>query len=940
MSATISINGVTLATGAVVPIAVTTFARGDIPSFRFFQRGGPLSGFSNYDNKTVTLTQGATLIFSGDTTSHVDRFDSTFGWVREWNAMGLANRALRVPVTDSNTLTDTAAYNLRPEDGASYLASRAGRTVGQIVADVLTMLVNAAALDGKGIGNYTGMPGAPTLPAATLADLAAMTIIPPQRVYVSGERILQAIEGAVQQFYPNHFLHVEPGGDIRFLDPRSWPADVTLELDGSDPRVPKPTFTRDWNTCYQRVVIRGDTQVKGVTFSLVPWAGSTATDGGATEDFGHDGLTNAQAKAAFTAADWNEPGQSNGQATATATIGSGAVTAISVGNQGYSYASAPSISITGGGGTGATATANLTSGKVTSITVNTGGSGYTTAPTVTLTSPAVGQSVVGSCVMSTTVTLVITPSDAKVQWPANYWDQTATGHQGNVVLLSDTIPGITSRHAARIVANTALSPGGTCTLTIDIPTPDLSFTGFQIFGTGGGAGVVYRRYAIVAPYGAAIQQMFPYEVPYRMGDTLAMTLVSTPQASVFYSTSGNPPYQTSAVGIAAIDPDAGTVTLAKPSALVFSPNGTTLVPVNDVQFFLPIATGGLEVVYPADVAGVPQYAGTSHTAEGLEETKYVACREWRDGSNTAVMQAWAQELHGAMSDTIIEGEVSYLGLLASVLLPGHAVNLPGNGYTTGWESVDLPIQRVTLEYQSGRSPVSYTTSLSLSNRRVPFNGEALLRPGQTGLSVGLPEGAAGFGGGSDNAMAYAMAGEAMAAGPNFQLGTGNQTSLGDSGFTMNDIAAAGRDTGGGIRDAATNPNRRIAARNDSDVGNTSLRSPKNEAERERIANLGNNAAGVDSRIANLGASRPKAVDPAEEARIANLGVNAAGTSDQIKNLGAPKPKTTDPAEEARIANLGNNAAGTTDRIKNLGVNKKPADPDEEERIRKLGLGED
>lgn len=774
MSAVIEVNAVTLSLGDVIPLTVTPFARGDVPSFRFLQRGGPLDGFSSFDNKTVTLTQDSVLIFSGDTVSHVDRFDPTFGWVREWSCLGLANRASRVPVTDSNTLTDTCAFNLKPEDGSAYLPARAGRTVGEIVTEVLTMLVNAAALDVKGIGGYTGMPGTPALAAATVADLATMTIIPPQRVIVSGERILQAIEGVVQQYYPNHWLHVEPDGTIRFLDPRSWPVDITLELDGSDPRVPKPTFTRDWNTCYQRVVIRGDTQVKGFTFSLLPWAGSSGTDGGATEEFAHDGLTNAQAKAAFTAADWNSPGQSWGQATATATLGSGAVASISVGNQGYGYSGAPAVAITGGGGTGATATATLTGDKVTSIAVGAGGSGYTTTPTVTLTAPGVGQSVVGSCTMPDTITVTITPTDPTVQWPSNYWDQTSSGHQATVLLLSDTISGITNRHEARVISNTSLSPGGTCDLVIDIPTPDVSFTGFQLFGTGAGNGIVYRRYGIVAPYGAAIQKMFPYERPYRRGDELAQTLVSTPQASVFYSSSGNPPYQSSAVGIASIDPDAGTVTLAKPSALVFSPNGTTVVPPTDVQFFLPIATGGLSVTYPPDIAGVPQYGGTSHTLEGLEETKYVACREWRDGTGSAVMEEWAEELFGAMSDTIIEGEVAYLGKLDDVLLPGHAVNLPGNGYTTGWEAVDLPIQRVTLEYHSDRSAVSYTTNMSLSNRRVPFAGEQLLRPAQAGLQVGLPEGVsqANF---SDNAEAYQRAGEA-AGKSGFQLGTGNATS--------------------------------------------------------------------------------------------------------------------------------------------------------------------
>ena len=46
---------------------------------------------------------------------------------------------------------------------------------------------------------------------------------------------------------------------------------------------------------------------------------------------------------------------------------------------------APTVSFTGGEGTGAAATANVTNGTVSSITMTAAGSGYTSAPTVTIT---------------------------------------------------------------------------------------------------------------------------------------------------------------------------------------------------------------------------------------------------------------------------------------------------------------------------------------------------------------------------------------------------------------------------------------------------------------------------------------------------------------------------------------------------------------------------
>ncbi len=61
-----------------------------------------------------------------------------------------------------------------------------------------------------------------------------------------------------------------------------------------------------------------------------------------------------------------------------------AVTSIQVANGGSGYTSAPTVAITGGGGSGATATANVSGGAVTSIVLDNPGTGYTSAPSVAL----------------------------------------------------------------------------------------------------------------------------------------------------------------------------------------------------------------------------------------------------------------------------------------------------------------------------------------------------------------------------------------------------------------------------------------------------------------------------------------------------------------------------------------------------------------------------
>ena len=69
------------------------------------------------------------------------------------------------------------------------------------------------------------------------------------------------------------------------------------------------------------------------------------------------------------------------------TIGS-----ITVFNAGSGYTLVPTVTITGGGGTGATAVAKIREGRVVSITVTNAGSGYTSTPTVTITGGEAGGS--------------------------------------------------------------------------------------------------------------------------------------------------------------------------------------------------------------------------------------------------------------------------------------------------------------------------------------------------------------------------------------------------------------------------------------------------------------------------------------------------------------------------------------------------------------------
>ncbi|HEY2323880.1 MAG TPA: DUF11 domain-containing protein, partial [Thermoanaerobaculia bacterium] len=68
--------------------------------------------------------------------------------------------------------------------------------------------------------------------------------------------------------------------------------------------------------------------------------------------------------------------------TYNSSTAAGQVGAVIVSNGGSGYTSAPTVNISGGGGSGATATATVSGGAITAITVTSGGSGYTSNPSV------------------------------------------------------------------------------------------------------------------------------------------------------------------------------------------------------------------------------------------------------------------------------------------------------------------------------------------------------------------------------------------------------------------------------------------------------------------------------------------------------------------------------------------------------------------------------
>jgi hypothetical protein len=121
-----------------------------------------------------------------------------------------------------------------------------------------------------------------------------------------------------------------------------------------------------------------------------------ASGGGLNDVFGTITLTNCtvSANSATTGGGLHANGVANltntivaGNTASTAPdVASGTVTSATISSFGSGYTSAPTVTISGGGGTGATghATFNYDYDDLISITIDNGGSGYTSPPTITL----------------------------------------------------------------------------------------------------------------------------------------------------------------------------------------------------------------------------------------------------------------------------------------------------------------------------------------------------------------------------------------------------------------------------------------------------------------------------------------------------------------------------------------------------------------------------
>jgi hypothetical protein len=194
---------------------------------------------------------------------------------KAYSCLGLSYIGDRVPVTWTDG-TGQAIFN-RPPNDPYYLPSYAGMTIGAMIEAMLTVPFTATLLDSFGIGQYTTL-SPPTLPATTLADLAAMNVVPASQIVFQGESLLNQIKQLIPSWMPRFVMQLRPDGLLRFKDTTDVGALATfiprtLTLPGTtgqgDAGIQWPSISSSTRECSTSCVMRGGPETEATWLTLL-----------------------------------------------------------------------------------------------------------------------------------------------------------------------------------------------------------------------------------------------------------------------------------------------------------------------------------------------------------------------------------------------------------------------------------------------------------------------------------------------------------------------------------------------------------------------------------------------------------------------------------------------------------------------------------------------
>lgn len=567
----------------------------------------------------------------------------------------------------------TASFNLSPDDPLALYAT-SGLTVGDILKALLEQTDNATALDAAGIGNYVSL-SPPALPAATLADLAAMTVVPNGGVQLRGESLLNTLEQWAIRWHPQYCSWIDPAdGTIRYQSIFALtPQAVALPgADGSGADVDWPNLVVDISDCYTAWQITG-LDIQSTTLRTVDgtlW-GKGAGPGGSPKS----GWTAAQ-ETAWTIADFISPKNAS------------------------DYGALSSV---------------------------------------------------------TSASATVTSDQATTHWAANFWN--GTDVQGWVWLQDLSASGIDIYENRQITSCTALTAGGSATITWDssVPLNSTAYTRYAIKGNATPQSLVGREFYVREPATGATGRDTFVGSHLVVRNSKGMPVANNSRViNVFYayafvqwSRDGAYPYFELPLNVQ-INPLHGSIILTEPAVLKSAAlAGASSVLANrypttfaeglyyNVECVVAYNRGALSARAPSS-----GFSGTAFTTYGLERVfpHRIDTFNWLGDQPSLVLLA--EEHLKTVQDATVIGTLNFYELPTfDVFRPGFCLNVSVSGSSTPLDGLDLPVRAATIRWHDSPDPVLYSASLRFNNRHRPFEGDSLyIHPALGRNTFGMPNG--------------------------------------------------------------------------------------------------------------------------------------------------------------------------------------------------------
>jgi hypothetical protein len=468
----------------------------------------------------------------------------------------------------------------------------------------------------------------------------------------------------------------------------------------------------------------------------------------------------------------------------------------------------------------------------------------------------------------TSTTALVTSHSGSTHWITNFWSI----NEGTIWNINPAATGILQQEVRAIIACTAMTAGGTATITFDRPLANGGYTNYQMTCQPPGTKVdVWRRYGLSNTFAAAhLVRMFNADVAW--GNMGSVVRTSYPIGAIVSGSSYFP-------ATFEIDPTTGTIRFDQPTVSTLNSQqaldlgGAGVKAPDDVLALIAYARGTLTSVAPSS-----GFQGTFFTADGVSRTWTIDDPGWINAGAQAQYDALAQAKLDTVKDTVLTGSCVYNGKYVAGLTRGMLLNIAGTGYTTGYEAIAAVVRSVTLEWPDAGAN-AFTTTLAISSRRKQGTGDTFYaHPAFTGgaawqvtdhgfnqggaTSIGVAGTAATAGFAPAGAASDAFTQSASAGGNDF-----NRAATG-AGNAFNQSAGAGSNAFG---QAATN------------AGNAFTQATKPGALTAGAAG----PAGTDMSGADLGADMSGAV-------------GGGGATKRDKSLDQAKAETAERAKRKRI----------------------------------------